>query len=73
MTNSYGSENTEIQSLMDFENIYMEQLNFESENLNGKYYKIDIEEYKDGKQIQISLLFDGIESEYFKINSNRNP
>lgn len=33
MTSNYGSENKEIQDLIDFENIYIEQLNFESENL----------------------------------------
>lgn len=37
ITTNYDSENTEIQDLIDFENIYVEQLNFESENLIGKY------------------------------------
>ena len=71
MTNNYGSENQEIQDLIDFENIYIEQLNFESENLNGKHYQINIEEYKDGKHIKTSNLFDSSESEYFKIDSNK--
>lgn len=52
MTNNYGSENKEIQNLIDFENIYIEQLNFESENLNGKYYQINLEEFKNGKHIK---------------------
>lgn len=71
MTNNYGSENQEIQDLMDFENIYIEQLNFESENLNGKYYQINLEEYKNGKHIKTFTLFDGSETEYFKIDSNK--
>ena len=34
MTNNYGSENPEIQDIIDFENIYIEKLNFESEKIN---------------------------------------
>ena len=49
MTSNYGSENQEIQDLIDFENIFIEKLNFESENLKGKSFKINIEEYKNGK------------------------
>jgi len=32
MTNDYGSENSEIQDIIDFENIYIEKLNFESKD-----------------------------------------
>lgn len=71
ITNNYGSENKEIQDLIDFENIYIEQLNFESENLNGKYYQINLEEFKNGKHIKTSTLFNGSETEYFKIDSNK--
>lgn len=71
MTNNYGSENQEIQDLMDFENIYVQHLNFESENLNRKYYQISLEEYKNGEHIRTSTLFDGSETEYFKIDSNK--
>jgi hypothetical protein len=71
MTNNYGSENPEIQDLIDFENIYIEKLNFESEKLNGKFITISIEEYKNGKLKNTSILFDGSESDYFKINSDK--
>ncbi|WP_455064955.1 hypothetical protein [Prevotella nigrescens] len=33
ITNHYGSENKEIQDLIDFESIYIEQLSFEGESL----------------------------------------
>ena len=36
MTNNYGSENPEIQDIIDFENIYIEKLNFESEKIAVK-------------------------------------
>ncbi|MCZ2102045.1 MAG: hypothetical protein LC107_10970 [Chitinophagales bacterium] len=69
MTNNYGSQNRDIQDVIDFENIYIEQLNFESENLKGKSYQINLEEYKNGKLIKTSNLFDGSETDYFKIDS----
>ena len=71
MTNNYGSENKEIQDIIDFENIYIEKLNFESENLQGKSYQIFLEEYVNGKLKQTSMLFDGTETDYFKIDSEK--
>ena len=56
MTNSYGSENPEIQDIIDFENIYIEKLNFESKDLNGKFITLSIDEYKNGKLKKTSIL-----------------
>ena len=70
MTYKYGSDNGEIQDITDFENIYIETLNFEGDLLNGKNYQINLEEYKNGKLTTIKLLFDSSESDYFKLNSN---
>ncbi|RUA08015.1 MAG: hypothetical protein DSY82_07465 [Flavobacteriia bacterium] len=69
MTCNYGSNNKDIQELTVFEGIFIEQLNFEGENLNGKSYIIKIIEFKEGKKINSSTLFDGTESDYFRINS----
>ncbi len=71
VTNNYGSENEEIQNLIDFENIYIEKLNFEGEQLKGKFYEISIKEYVNGKLKSQSVLFDGSEDDYFKINSDK--
>ena len=71
ITNNYGSENQEIQDLIDFENIYIEQLNLESENIKGKSYQINLEEYVNGKLSKTSMLFDGTETDYFKIDSEK--
>lgn len=70
MTYKYGSDNGEIQDIIDFENIYIETLNFEGDLLNGKNYQINLEEYKNGKLTSKNLLFDSSESDYFKLNSN---
>ena len=72
MTNSYGIENNEIQALIDFENIYIEQLNFQSEKLKGKFYVINLEEFKSGKLVKTTTLFDGSETDYFKIDSDKD-
>lgn len=70
MTNEYGSSNKDVQDIIDFENIYIETLNFESNVLKDKNYQINIEEYKNGKLIATNQLFDSSESDYFRINSN---
>lgn len=70
MTSNYGSENNEIQDLIDFENIFIEKLNFQSEILKGKHYIINLEEFKNGKLIKTSILFDGSETDYFKIGND---
>lgn len=71
VTNNYGSENADIQNLIDFENIYFEQLNFEGKDIERKQYLISIQEFKDGKLINKSVLFDGSDSDYFKIKTDK--
>ena len=70
MTNNYGSENREIQDIIDFENIFIEKLNFEGESIKSKSFVISLEEYKNGKLENNSILFNGAESDYFKIGSD---
>ena len=71
MTSQHGSENPEINDLADFENIYIEKLNFESKSIIGKYYKITIDEYTQGKFTKSETLFYETDSEYFKIKSDK--
>ncbi|PZU89458.1 MAG: hypothetical protein DI529_04530 [Chryseobacterium sp.] len=71
VTQNYGSTTPEIQELMNFQNIYTEKLNFESKNLKGKSYIINLEEYSDGKIVHTVILFDGTETDYFKIDSTK--
>ncbi|THF53320.1 hypothetical protein E6C50_03715 [Flavobacterium supellecticarium] len=68
VSNNYATENKEIQELIDFQNIYIERLNFVGEALKGKYYEINIREFKNGKPSPKVTLFDGSESDYFKIS-----
>lgn len=71
LTNTYGSENNDIQNLIDFENIYFEQLTFEGSDLNEKQYILYLQEFKNGKLVQKSTLFDGSENNYFRIKSDK--
>lgn len=73
ITHQSGSENEELSGLLDFENIYVEQITFEAEEIKDKYYEITIEEFVDGEFKKKDVLVDGIESpysEYFKNRSN---
>lgn len=69
VTYAYGSKNKEIQELMDFENIYSEQLIFEGTPLEGKHYEINIQEFTHGEKTNTKLLFDSSEMEFFRNNS----
>lgn len=68
-TVEYGVENQELKELFDFQNITVEKFDFESPEINGKYYQVFIKEFKNGKLIDSKILFDGKEVDYFKINS----
>jgi hypothetical protein len=69
MSTGYGAKNRELEEVLSFQNIGIETLNFESDEIKGKYYEINIQEFKNGKLIKTKSLFEGSESEYFKIDS----
>ncbi|MBE7649279.1 hypothetical protein G1K66_12210 [Tenacibaculum finnmarkense] len=65
----YGVKNSELAEIFEFQNIAIQKFDFKSPEINGKYYKTFIKEFKNGKLIDKKILFDGTELEYFKINS----
>ncbi len=67
----YGSDNPEIQNLYDFENIFVQQFDFEGKKLKGKSYVIKLIEFSKGEKEKSVILFDGTESDYFKIQSDK--
>lgn len=71
VTSNYGSENKDVQDLISFENIFFNKLNFQSENLKGKFYKIVLDEFRNGKLVKTSVLFDGSEADIFKIDNDK--
>jgi hypothetical protein len=62
------SQNTDVLSLMRFQNIDSENFKFESAELLGKSYEINLKEYKKGKLIRTENLLDG--QNYIKIDSS---
>ncbi|UAY56332.1 hypothetical protein [Arachidicoccus terrestris] len=70
MSKKYGSENRDLQNLLNFENIYFEQLNFKGTALRGKTYKILLREFKDGRLADSTILFEGKESDFFNIKAD---
>lgn len=69
MVTEYGSKNKEINSLMLFQNIRVETLTFESPDLVGKFYEINLKEYKNGKLVTTKKLFDLEVVDYLKIDT----
>lgn len=69
MTTKYDIKNQELLEVLSFQNLGIETLTFESPDIKGKYYKITLKEYKKGTLVNSKILFDGSDSEYFKIDS----
>ncbi len=69
MTNQYGVENQELQEILDFNSTFVEKLNFEGEELKGKFFVINLKEFRKGKLVKTENLFDGSEADFFKIDS----
>ncbi|RMG25799.1 MAG: hypothetical protein D6730_10225 [Bacteroidetes bacterium] len=67
-TVKYGVENKELQDVFRFQNIFVEKFEFGSPQIMGKYYRVFIKEFKNGKLTSSKVLFDGTETDLFKIN-----
>ncbi len=68
VTSKYGSDINDLQDFLRFENIFTEKLTFQSETLKGKSYEIALEEFKKGKLVKTTVLFD---DDYFKIPNDK--
>ena len=66
-TVQYGVENQELFELFQFQNLAVEKFTFQGNEIKNKSYKIFIKEFKDGKLTDTKVLFDGTETDYFKI------
>ena len=69
MITQYGSKNDEINNLMLFQNIEAEKISFESPEIIGKFYEINLKEYKKGELIKTKNLFTLEGIDYLKIDS----
>ena len=69
MSVTYGVENQNLQTILQFQDIKMESFTFNGD-LTDKDYLINIQEFKNGELINEDVLFDSSESDYFKIKSD---
>ena len=69
MTAEIGTKNKDVYELMLFQGVSSDLLTFTSPEIKGKYHQINIEEYKNGVLVSTKCLFEGNDSEYFKIDS----
>ncbi|HJR73415.1 MAG TPA: hypothetical protein VJ806_07225 [Luteimonas sp.] len=67
MRSQYGSENTDLQSVLYFEDIGYEKLTFSGRSLDGKDYAITVKEFVNGAPTKTEVVFDSKEDAYFKI------
>jgi hypothetical protein len=70
MRTEYGSKNTDLMSILQFENIGLNKLIFSGEDLKGKDFQISVKEFVGGKLRKTEVAFDSREDEYFKIKNN---
>ena len=70
LTLKFGTEIKEVTQLLNFQNIYIQTLTFKDSLLDGKFYQLFIKEFKNGKLVRTDILFDGTESDYFKIKGD---
>lgn len=71
MSAQYGSENSELQSVLQFENIGLNKMIFDGNDLKDKDFQITIKEFIGGKLSKTHLVFDSREDAYFKIRSSK--
>lgn len=71
MRAEYGSENQDLMSILQFEEINSEKLIFTGNDLKNKDFQISLKKFVNGNSDKEEIVFDSKESEYFKIKSNK--
>src|SRR5215204_1124425 len=67
----YGADNTDLQSVLYFENIGLGKVSFSGNDLKNRDFQISIKEFVRGKLKKTDVVFDSREDEYFKIKSDK--
>ncbi|MEJ7861276.1 MAG: hypothetical protein WKF90_06520 [Pyrinomonadaceae bacterium] len=68
---NYGSENVDLQSILQFEDIDLNKMSFSGNDLKDKDFQISIKEFVRGKLSKTEVVFDSKEDDYFKIKSDK--
>lgn len=67
----YGSENQDLMSVLQFEEIGFDKLIFTGNDLKNKDFQISIKKIVGGRLEKQDVVFDSKESDYFKIKSDQ--
>lgn len=67
----YGSQNPDLMSVIQFEDIDINKMIFSGEVLKDKDFQISIKEFTGGKLKKTEVVFDSKEDAYFKIKSDK--
>jgi hypothetical protein len=62
-----GTKDQDLREILDFEDICMDKIEFTSKEIVGKNYEINIIEYKEGKLVSTTKLFESSEIDLFRI------
>jgi hypothetical protein len=71
MKSEYGSDNSDLLSVLRFEDIGLSKMIFTGKDLIDKDFQISVKEYTSGKLAKEEVVFDSKESEYFKIKGDK--
>jgi hypothetical protein len=71
MRAQYGTDNSDLMSVLYFENIGLSKMTFAGNDLKGKDYQISIKEFVNGKPVKTEIVFDSKEDAYFKIKDDK--
>ena len=66
-----GIENNDLRDIIRFENINIDRFEFTSKSIIGKNYKIDLIEYKEGKQVSTTQLFESSSLDLFRVKDKK--
>jgi hypothetical protein len=66
-----GTNNKELDDILNFENICLDKFEFSSKDIIGKNYEINIVEFKDGKIESTTQLFESSEIDLFKVKEKK--
>jgi hypothetical protein len=71
MRSEYGSDNPDLLSVLQFEDIGLSKMIFTGKDLTDKDFQITVKEFTNGKLAKQEVVFDSKEAEQFKIKSDK--
>ncbi len=66
-----GVADKELREVLSFENIFVEQVDFSGPCLRGKGYVVTLDEFRDGRLVASSVLFDETGNDIFRIKGDK--